>query len=306
MPLTQPHLLEHANTQILWQICNGNHWDWVKFQGCPKTFFHCCRLVSFLVGIFCCDLNKTTWKASNLLSGAAMSEPEPTGAAVQFHRQDSTSKSKIWCRAEQRPPPWRRLLLHIRALYSANVPVGTVSCQHFDHRGENRHDTDITLADTIFALCAGRVHWEGRNRIKAFIFFLLVICRFCHSERRVDNLNGRKSLRDPWPPERSCLWKLLKTGLFFYGFCLFFPLNLYKRHTWIWSRRLPLLLMPSFIWNLFFSRGDINSSWPSTQIYPSHLRRRPFGRLYCLPPLHRREAGTKISMGTSVSVAAIK
>lgn len=95
VPLTQPNLLEHTNTLILWQICNDNNWDWVTFQGCPKTFFHRCRLVSFLVGRFCCDLNKTTWKASNLLSGAAMSEPGRPERLCSFTVKIPPQKAKF-------------------------------------------------------------------------------------------------------------------------------------------------------------------------------------------------------------------
>lgn len=133
-----------------------------------------------------------------------------------------------------------------------NVPVGTVSCQRFDHWGENRerHWYHVGRHNLHFVRCQSAVRRRKRND-GFYLFSSYYFDRFCHSERRVDNLNGRKSSCDPWPIERPCLWKLLK-GLFFMPFAFFSPLNLYKWHTWIRPWRLPLLLMPSFIRNLFF------------------------------------------------------
>lgn len=136
----------------------------------------------------------------------------------------------------------------------------------------------------------------------------------CISEDRELRINHR------YGPDLLNKWSWLKKLFSFPSpsfFFLFAPfLHLYKRNfrlqqqSWLQQEPLPWMLCFMrtpyfFFFFVFFSRGIINSSCSSMWIYSSCSLLRPFGHLYCLSsPLEK--TGTKISMGTSVSVAAMK
>lgn len=114
--------------------------------------------------------------------------------------------------------------------------------------------TDIALADTIFALRAGRANREEGKGTMAFTFSSSHGDRFCRSWVTSGQFEREEITVWPLTYWTILLMKALQWDSFFLRLLPFFfpPLNLYKRHTWIRPRRLPLLLMPSFIRNLFF------------------------------------------------------
>lgn len=194
-----------------------------KFQSCPKNTFssRCCQLVSFRVGIFCCVLNKTTWKASNLLSGAARRESGRPERPPRHHLKKHPKKKLVLRGAasspvEMLPAPHQSPVLGKTSL-SAPLAAGTLI---IGEKTENGSDITSPRHSLGFVRCLGAL-WRRKLHGGFYLFsfsWLLHILSLWET-------SGQFEWKDiiAWPLTYwMVLRKIRKIGLFLHILSFFF------------------------------------------------------------------------------------